>query len=484
MLDIEPRRVFYYFEKIASIPHGSTNTKAISDYVTEVAEELGLIYYQDDSNNVIVYKAGQGGGEDAASVIIQGHLDMVCEKEEGCDIDFEKDGLRLVLNGNLLSAEGTTLGGDDGIAVAYMLAILEDGEMAHPPLECVFTVDEEIGMLGATALDTSRLMGKTLLNIDSEEEGNLLVSCAGGATATLNLPILRRGAQGNRYRLTLFGFKGGHSGVEIDKGRANADIVLGSVLKDLLYEDDSLRIVGVKGGLKDNAIPVKSEAVIVTKRGEIISDKLPELLNDIKKMYGENDPEITYSFEETAEDEYAGLYPLDEMQSMNLIMLLGSAPNGVKKMSLDIEGLVQTSLNLGIMYTTETEVVMSFSVRSSVGAEKAELLEELDALIRSIGGSMSVEGSYPAWEYRKDSPIRDIMTETFSEMYGREMEVQAIHAGLECGIFSGAIPGLDAVSFGPDIYDIHTPSERMDVDSVLRVWEYVKRVLEKCTKIC
>ena len=483
MLDIEPRRVFYYFEKLAAIPHGSTNTKAVSDYIVDVAEELGLICYQDDSNNVIIYKAGQGGGEDAASVIIQGHMDMVCEKEDGCDIDFEKDGLRLVLKDNLLSAEGTTLGGDDGIAVAYMLAILEDTEMTHPPLECVFTVDEEIGMLGATALDTSRLMGKTLLNIDSEEEGNLLVSCAGGATATLTFPIIRRGAQGDRYKLTLSGFKGGHSGVEIDKGRANADIVLGSVLKDLLYEDDSLRIVGVKGGLKDNAIPVRAEAVILTKRAELISDKLTLLLSDIKKIYGENDPEIVYSFEEAGDDEYSGMYPLDELQSMNLIMLLGSAPNGVRKMSEDIEGLVQTSLNLGIMYTTENEVVMSFSVRSSVGTEKAELLEELDALIRSIGGSMSVEGSYPAWEYRKDSPIRDIMTETYEEMYGRKMEVQAIHAGLECGIFSGAIPGLDAVSFGPDIYDIHTPSERMDTDSVLRVWEYIKRVLEKCAEI-
>ena len=480
MLDIEPKRVFYYFEQIASIPHGSYNTKAISDYVVSVAEDLGLIYYQDDNNNVIVYKAGQCGGEDKESVIIQGHLDMVCEKEEGCDIDFEKDGLKLVLEDDMLSAEGTTLGGDDGIAVAFMLTLLEDKEVSHPPLECVFTVDEEVGMLGAMSLDKTRLMGKRLLNLDSEDEGHLLISCAGGATATMNIPIRRRGAQGERYCLIASGFIGGHSGVEIDKGRANADIVLGYALKELTYVDDTLKLIGIKGGLKDNAIPVKAVAEFVTKRPDIIKDQLPELIARIKETYGENDKDITFTFSKVEDDdEYEGMYPIDEMESLNLIMLLGSAPFGVRKMSSDIEGLVQTSLNLGILYTTEDSVTISYSVRSSVEEEKKELLDELSTLARSVGGSVSVEGDYPAWEYREDSPLRKVMLETYREMFDKEMIVEAIHAGLECGIFSGAIPSLDVVSFGPDILDIHTPKERMSIKSVERTWNYLNRVLEK-----
>ena len=476
---LEPSRVFKYFEEIASIPHGSRNTKAISDYVAEFAENQGLIYYQDDSNNVIIYKAGQNGGEDSESVIMQGHLDMVCEKTEDCDIDFEKDGLSLIVNDGMISAEGTTLGGDDGIAVAYMLAILEDTEMTHPPLECVFTVDEEIGMLGAEALDKTRLMGKRLLNIDSEEEGHLLVSCAGGATVTMNIPILRRGAQGERYRFTVSGLVGGHSGVEIDKGRASADILMGKALQEMLYADDSLRIINVIGGLKDNAIPVKAEAEFVTKNADVLEKLVPELQVKVREEYGKKDPDITFSIAsvDKENDEYTGIYPIDEMQNMQLIMLLSSAPFGVRTYSSDIEGLVQTSLNLGIMNTGAEAVTITYSVRSSVEEEKQQLIDELETLARSVGGTVIVDGIYPAWEYRKESVVRDVMTELYEEMYGKPMIVEAIHAGLECGIFSGAISGLDAVSFGPDILDIHTPKERMNIDSVARTWDFVKEVL-------
>ena len=265
--NLKPENVFYFFEEICAIPHGSRNTKLISDYVVSIAKRKGLKYYQDSSNNVIVYKDANLSSS-TEPVILQGHLDMVNEKDEDSDFDFSCEGLRLYVEDGYIKAEGTTLGGDDGIAVAYMLALLDSDTIVHPPLECVFTVDEEIGMLGAKALDMSQLSGSKLLNIDSEEEGHMLVSCAGGATATLHFPILRRGAQGEKYRIVISGLVGGHSGIEIHKGRANADILLGKLLQKIFYADDSMRVITVRGGLKDNAIPVKSEAYIVSKKEE------------------------------------------------------------------------------------------------------------------------------------------------------------------------------------------------------------------------
>jgi dipeptidase D len=295
----------------------------------------------------------------------------------------------------------------------------------------------------------------------------------------MNIPILRRGAQGERYRFTVSGLVGGHSGVEIDKGRASADILMGKALQEMLYADDSLRIVNVSGGLKDNAIPVKAEAEFVTKNADVLEKLVPELQVKVREEYGEKDPDITFSIAsvDKENDEYTGIYPIDEMQNMQLIMLLSSAPFGVRTYSSDIEGLVQTSLNLGIMNTGADAVTITYSVRSSVEEEKQQLIDELETLARSVGGTVIVDGIYPAWEYRKESVVRDVMTELYEEMYGKPMIVEAIHAGLECGIFSGAISGLDAVSFGPDILDIHTPKERMNIDSVARTWDFVKEVL-------
>ncbi len=475
---LKPEKVFEYFEKICSIPHGSGETTLISEYIADFAIKHGLEYIQDASNNVIIYKQGQNGGENSETVILQGHMDMVCEKTPDSDIDFHNDGLSLVLEDGVISAKGTTLGGDDGIAVAYMLAILDSYDIKHPPLECVFTVDEEIGMLGASALDMSNLKGRKLLNIDSEDEGYLLVSCAGGATVTLHFPFIRRGAQGKCYKINVSGLLGGHSGIEIDKGRANADILLSKVLKDLLFIDDSLRVISVKGGLKDNAIPVQAEAEIISNNPDALFESIKDLEAEIVSEYKETDPGIKITIEEWERKDYS-IYPLDEMNNLSILMALSSMPYGIKKMSSDIEGLVQTSLNLGIMYTTENEIVLSFSVRSSVAAEKKEMIEELELLSKSAGGYMEVSGDYPAWEYRKDSPLRDLMTETFEEMFGKKMIVQAIHAGVECGLFADALEGLDAVSFGPDMLDIHTPKERMYVDSVSRTWDYLINVLSK-----
>ncbi len=471
---LQPEKVFYYFEDICSIPHGSRNTKLISDYVVAFAKRHGFRYVQDEYNNVIIYKPSTGASED--TVILQGHLDMVCEKEEDCDIDFELEGLRLEVQDDLISADGTTLGGDDGIAVAYMLAILDSDDIIHPNLECVFTVDEEIGMLGANALDMSLLKGRKLLNIDSEEEGHLLVSCAGGATAEIRVPILRRGAKGKRFQLTVSGLTGGHSGTEIDKGRANADIIMGRILSELLILDDSMKLISISGGLKDNAIPVKAEADIITDRYDELEPNLTGIFSKIREDYADSDPDMKLGITASTKTE---LYPLDELQNLGFIMAYGKLPYGVTQYSEDIEGLVQTSLNLGIMETTENELKLIYSVRSSVSDEKKALLEELEMIARSLGASFEIEGEYPAWEYVKDSKVRNIMLPVYKEMSGKDMIVEAIHAGLECGIFSDALEGLDAVSFGPDIYDIHTPKERLSISSVSRTWEYIKAVLAK-----
>lgn len=476
--NIEPSNVLKYFEEICSIPHGSRDTKRISDYLVNFAKERNLEYIQDASNNVIIKKAGQLGGEMAAPIIIQGHMDMVCEKEEDCDIDFESEGLRLKIEDEFITAEGTTLGGDDGIAVAYALAVLDSSDIPHPPLECVFTVDEEIGMLGAAALDMSQIKGRKLLNIDSEEEGYLLVSCAGGATVTLHVPVLRRGAQGEKYILTVSGLMGGHSGVEINKGRANASIVLGNVLKELSLADDSLKIISVSGGLKDNAIPVKAEAVFVSKNIDAVKQATAEMNEELKEIFKNTDPNIKLDVFCYNSDTIQ-FYPLDEMNNLQFIMCFGTMPFGVKSMSKDIDGLVQTSLNLGILTTSENEITITYSVRSSVRSEKDQLIEELKLIAQSIGATVEVTGDYPAWEYKKESELRDLMTSTYEEMYGKPMVVQAIHAGVECGIFSDALDGLDAVSFGPDILDIHTPKERLSIESTKRTWEYITKVLQK-----
>ena len=463
---LRPAAALRYFEEICAIPHGSRDTKRISDYCVRFAREQGLAYVQDGHNNVVIYKPASKGYEDHPTVILQGHLDMVCEKDADCDIDFTKDGLRLTHDGTHLFAKGTTLGGDDGIAVAYALAILADKELKHPALEAVFTVDEEIGMLGAAAMDMSVLKGRLLLNCDSEDEGILTVSCAGGATSCLKLPLQRQPFGGKVWRMGVEKLTGGHSGVEINKGRANASKVLAEILKEL-----PVRLISIDGGSKDNAIPRSCTAYVVAEEPEAA---FCEAAERIKKTLPAGETAVEFSCcpgEST-------MLPLSEASSKALLELLCDLPNGVQAMSADIEGLVQTSLNLGILKTEEDCATMTFSVRSSVNAEKKELIEKLKALAECYGADYSQSGEYPAWEYRKDSPLRETMVAAYEELYGSKPVVEAIHAGLECGIFADRIPGLDAVSFGPQMHDIHTSRERLEIASVERTWNYLCRVLE------
>lgn len=487
--DLEPTQVFQYFEEICNIPHGSGNTKAISDYCVDFAKEHGLRYQQDDVNNVIIWKDASLGYEQSDPVMLQGHLDMVCEKETDCEIDFSRDGLTLQLEDGVISAAGTTLGGDDGIAVAYALAILASDTIAHPPLEVVLTVDEEIGMLGAAALDTSSLQSRTMLNLDSEEEGHLLVSCAGGVTSIAHLPIRREMVVGQKVTLTVTRLQGGHSGVEIDKGRGNACQLLGRMLYQL-QEDFVFQLCSVQGGLKDNAIPREATADLVLMGWQLESqpeegeellaefqNQIAELMKTYQEEYQLTDPSVRLLVQ--YDDNIRKNDAIDRKGTAGIITMLYCLPGGIQKMSFAMEGLVQTSLNLGILKTEAAEVTASFSVRSSVETEKRALVAKIRCLMTSLGGSVTNQGEYPAWEYRQDSPLRDLMVEVFQEQYGREPVVQALHAGVECGLFAGKLPDLDCVSFGPDMQDIHTPKESMNVESVKRTWLYTLEVLKR-----
>lgn len=477
--NLEPKPIFHYFEEICAIPHGSSNTKAISDYCVNFAKAHGLRYIQDNSDNVIIFKDGTAGYEQSAPVILQGHLDMVCEKDSDCNIDFSKDGLTLQLQDNTITANGTTLGADDGIAIAYSLAILDSEDIPHPPLEVIFTSDEEMGMLGAAALDCSPLQSRTMLNMDSEEEGYLLVSCAGGIRVNATLPLKREKASGLVVDIKLSGLTGGHSGVEIDKGRANACKLLGRTLYRL-YNNLPFGIISIDGGLMDNAIPRDASARILLSEDKDLSDlenTVRELNEVYKKEYQLTDSNIKLDI--CNKKPAASVSVMTSATTEAVITALVSLPNGIQRMSGDIKDLVQTSLNLGILSSTETEVVYSFAVRSSVESEKEELVERIKCLIEALGGTISCSGDYPAWEYRKDSPLRELMIKIYEEQYGNKPIVQAIHAGVECGILSGKLAGLDCVSFGPDIKGAHTPKESLSAESALRTWKYLLEILKR-----
>ncbi|MBO5837387.1 MAG: aminoacyl-histidine dipeptidase [Oscillospiraceae bacterium] len=470
---LSPESVFSYFEEICAIPHGSGNTKRISDYLVAFAKKHNLKYVQDAANNVILFQEGTEGYEDHAPVILQGHMDMVCEKDENCPLNMETDGLDITHDGEYVFAKGTTLGGDDGIAVAYILALLADKTIPHPPVEAIITVDEEIGMLGADVIDLSMLKGRTLINVDSEEEGVFTVSCAGGATATITLPAPRHAVYGPCIRLVVDGLQGGHSGVEIHKNRANANKVMGELLSRV-QAIMPVCLTSFSGGAKDNAIPRSCQATMVMlgMQPERINDIAQQLQEEIRTQYDE--PEAVVYGENV---EALGGNALSAELSATVTAILCAAPNGVQKMSSDVEGLVQTSLNLGIA-KLEEDMVFTFSVRSSVDAEKEELLEKLRQLAAFHGANYSQMGDYPAWEYRADSPLRDTMVRIYQDMFGKDPVVNAIHAGLECGLLGKKLPGLDCVSIGPDMCDIHTSRERLNIASTQRTWEFLKEILK------
>lgn len=468
--EIRPQNVFSFFETISSIPRGSGHTERISQYCDCFASDRGLKHFCDEIGNVVIFKDGSKGRENEEPLILQGHLDMVWEKDPDIEFDFMNSGLNLCTDGEYIFAKGTTLGGDDGIAVAICLAVLDDNSLSHPPLEVIFTVDEETGMEGARGIDVSSLKGKRMINLDSEAEDVLWVSCAGGARADISLEVKNEPNTLKAYRLLITGLHGGHSGAEIHKNYANANVLLGRTLKEISEKTD-IYISSLWGGKAGNAITPLAECVICT------SDDISGIVSDCEKRAGEefaqSDPNIEFILTQcTAEKHFS------KETGDRVISLLSLLPYGVIKMSGDIQGLVQTSLNPGILSSTENAVNVGWSVRSSVNSEKEELINQLRILAEKHGASFDTYGGYPAWEYRADSPLRDRIAECYTALTGKKPEITAIHAGLECGLFSDKIKGLDSVSIGPDMQDIHTPREKLSIPSVKWIYELLLKVME------
>lgn len=456
-----------FFEEFSKIPRGSGNTKAIADYLVKFASNRSLTVIRDESDNVIIKKAATPGFEDRPGVIIQGHTDIVALKEPDCPINMEKEGLDLYRDGDYLTARGTTLGADDGVAMAYALAILDSTDVEHPALECVFTSDEETGLIGATNLDASVLDGRMLINIDSDEEGIFTAGCAGGGRIDISLPVKTKTHIGQIYMLKIGGFKGGHSGVEIHKNRTNAIKCAAEILSKL----EKLKLGKIEAGSADNAIPSDAYAIFSTKSSIL---EISNIVNDVKDALPEEECDARFNIEMSISSAKVMSAP----DSENLLAMINEMPNGVTRMSEDIEGLVETSLNMGIMKLSDKALDLTVSVRSAKGEEKAKLISKVREIAEKHGASVSVRGEYPAWEYRRDSHLRDVMCRVYQDMYGKAATVVTIHAGLECGIFSDKMDGLDCISIGPDNKDIHTPDERLSLSSFNRVYEYLINVLK------
>lgn len=490
---LQPQKVFKYFERICQIPHGSGNIEQISNYIADFAKERGLFCIQDELKNIIIIKEATPGYEQEEPYILQGHMDMVAVKEPGCEIDMAVEPLRLKAENGRIYAEGTSLGGDDGIAVAYCLALLDTPELAHPRLEIILTVDEETGMEGALGIDLSMLQGKRMINLDQEEEGIFITSCAGGARVDVTIPVQRvtvdrDGDKMSVMELKITGLAGGHSGTEIDKKGGNANVLLGQLLEKIMEQTDAM-LLFLQGGVADNAIPKEACARIVVSDGELerIQKLIMEQERYLKEQLSATDPEFMIECNILTASEKKALPEAEKSDSQivccteetgrNALACLDKLPNGVIAMSRDVVGLVETSLNLGIMKLTENALVLEYAVRSSVDHEKEALCSQMKAIATQYGAKVTVRNAYPGWAYRADSSLRNHMCTVYEKMYGHAPKLEAIHAGLECGILAGKIPGLDCISIGPDLKDVHTAQESMDIASVQRVWEYLLAVL-------
>ena len=471
----EPSNVLKIFEDICAIPHGSGNESGVADYIENYARERGLFCLRDKLNNVFIRKDATAGYENIPAILFQGHTDMVCEKNADSDHDFLTDGLKLsIKDGKYLWADGTTLGGDDGIAVAFMLALLDRAE--HPTLEMLFTVEEETGLGGAIGFDCSPITAKRMINLDSEEEWQVTAGCAGGnrteVTFTLDRDKLEDGE--SVLKISLTGLAGGHSGIDINTGKSNAIVLMGRLLA-VASAKTSIRLISLNGGGKDNAIARECFATFAVKEDKDAAYAIAAEVIEIKKELSADDGGFLVKIDYVESDEGA----ISAEATEKIISFMSCARTGVLKMSNDIKGLVEYSRNLGVAKTDSDKLCLTFSARSSLEAQLDMAVREMNMLSALVGADCRHYARYPGWEYPPVSPLRELYLDAYEKRFGKRLEVCVIHAGLECGILSSKMPGIDAISVGPTMFDIHSPDEHLDLESVLNVWQVVCDIIEK-----
>ena len=470
--DLKPALLWKHFDEILKIPHCSRQEKALGDYILSVAQKNNAESSRDDAGNIVIRKPATAGHENAPGIVLQGHQDMVCEKNSDIQHDFAKDPIQVKIEDDWVTAEGTTLGADNGIGAAAALAVLEDDTLVHGPLELLFTVDEETGLNGARELSPDFIKGRILLNLDSEEENAFTISCAGGADTETILPVKRSDGDGSTpLKVSLSGLRGGHSGIDIHTGRGNAIQLLARMLFDV---DIPFRLIGLEGGSKHNAIPREAFAEVVADESALKS-ALETLFKDIVFEYKAVEKEMQLTVEPTE----ASRTPMDDASQNAFLQLLVGLPHGVMAMSQEIPGLVETSNNLAIVRCNDSEATVVTSTRSSIFSALEATRSKIDAIAALSGGDTKKDEGYPAWSPNLESNILKTMKKIYTELNGKEPEIMAIHAGLECGIIGEKYDGMDMISFGPELKNPHSPDERVHIGSVERFWKLLTTTQEK-----
>ena len=462
-----------YFEEISSIPRASYHEEKISEYLVSFAKERGLEYYCDKVGNVLINKAASLGRESEGAILLQGHTDMVCEKNEGVEHDFSTDPLKLYEKDGWLRAEGTTLGADNGVAVAVMLALLDGAADSHRAIQCLFTVSEEVGLDGAKEFDYSRIYARKMINMDSADEKLITAGCAGGLRSNISIPVDRVKADGDAFKITVKGLFGGHSGEDIHRGRANANKVMGRILAACLAENDSLRLVSVSGGTKENAIPRESEAVIVCKNAEIFKNTAEKISSEIKAELCKDDSAFKVKIEPVSLQFDA----MDEASTKKIVFFVSTIANGIFAMSAELEGIVEYSRNLGVVSTSEKKFEAVLNTRSARDSQIDCSIREIDLYAKMLSGSSEHYNRYPGWVYAEKSEIREEYANTYTRLFGERPTVEVIHAGLECGVIKAAIPDMDMISCGPVVVNLHSPDEALDLASFERFFKLIKNLI-------
>ncbi len=463
-----------YFEDISAIPRASYCEQRIAEYLCEFARTHGLEYYRDSANNVLINAPATKGCEDIPALLLQGHTDMVCEKNAGVEHDFDKDPLELYEEDGWIRARGTTLGADDGVAVATMLYILDGGVERHGPLQCLFTASEEVGLDGVKAFDYSRIYARRMINMDSADETQIIAGCAGGQRTSMTFDVKAQTVKADVARLRITGLFGGHSGEDIDKGRANANKLMGRVLYEIMGTDG--RLVSIHGGTKDNAIPRECEAVITVCDCEALNTKVGKLFADLREGMSEDDKNFSLELTVLGEREVACI---DDATARKIIFLMHTVSNGIFDMNHNIAGIVEWSRNLGIVSCDANGAELVFSARSSFESRIYASEAELNDHARLLGASVRHYNRYPGWSFAPVSEVRDSYVSAFESLFGRKPEVTVIHAGLECGFISEAVPDMDIISCGAVVRDLHSPDERLNKASFERFFKVIKKVIEQ-----